>query len=556
MCHRSNASLRGAFAAIAGACLALAACVGAEPSVPGTSGDAGADADATALVVTGETGVPDAAVAEGEADSGADADATVDEGARESGGDSAADATLGSALDSALDSGPDAMSKSDGCAAADLLCDGGCVANDPHNCGTCGNSCSGGATCDAGACGCTPGAHDCGGTCVSNAAVASCGTSSCAACPVPSGGSATCDGTSCGTSCPGGTSLCGSACVDTTSDKNNCGACSHGCLGGSCLSSQCQPVLLGGDSTGNDVTAYALDATNIYWAELANGGAIVKCPITSGCQSGAIPVLSGGINGGETFSIAVDGTNVYWTDPTNEVAMCPITGCTSRTTFYAPTQDAGYTETPNVVKVDATKVYFSQLNASGSTIKDWYIYACPKSGCPATGASLIAQMPSTSRDFTVGAGFVYTDVSSPAPDGGVIDTLLKCSTNGCSNTPTTLLTMAGPSSSFGPIVGGEIAADSANVYWEDQGNNAIYQCSATGCTTPITLSTSVGGFVVVDSANVYFGANGSVESCAIGGCGQKPASLAQGLSGPGVIGVDSSAVYFFDSAQNVYKIAK
>ena len=42
-----------------------------------------------------------------------------------------------------------------------------------------------------------------------------------------------------GTSCPTGQTMCGSKCVDTTSDPVNCGACGSACEGGTCCSSKC-----------------------------------------------------------------------------------------------------------------------------------------------------------------------------------------------------------------------------------------------------------------------------------------------------------------------------
>src|SRR5262249_46285224 len=44
--------------------------------------------------------------------------------------------------------------------------------------------------------------------------------------------------------CPSGGSRCNGACVDEQSDRKNCGACGHDCLGAVCASGKCQPVTL------------------------------------------------------------------------------------------------------------------------------------------------------------------------------------------------------------------------------------------------------------------------------------------------------------------------
>src|SRR5450755_901596 len=54
-------------------------------------------------------------------------------------------------------------------------------------------------------------------------------------------GSAGTTGAGGSTSCAAAQTVCGSQCVDTTSDSNNCGACGIPCSGGRiCSNSQCQ----------------------------------------------------------------------------------------------------------------------------------------------------------------------------------------------------------------------------------------------------------------------------------------------------------------------------
>ena len=136
------------------------------------------------------------------------------------------------------------------CPTGQTNCSGVCTAtaSDPANCGGCGASCPTGpnasATCAASTCGliCASGYADC-------TAAAGCETSlrtttNCGACGVPctapAGGSASCATGVCTTSCPSGRTLCGSTCVDLTSDEAHCGACGAACtVGRTCTAGAC-----------------------------------------------------------------------------------------------------------------------------------------------------------------------------------------------------------------------------------------------------------------------------------------------------------------------------
>ena len=66
-----------------------------------------------------------------------------------------------------------------------------------------------------------------------------CGTS-CTKCTVPTGGKVECVNGACQKSCVGTQTLCGDACVDTTSSPTHCGRCDHSCGAGQCEGA-CQP---------------------------------------------------------------------------------------------------------------------------------------------------------------------------------------------------------------------------------------------------------------------------------------------------------------------------
>lgn len=139
------------------------------------------------------------------------------------------------------------------CAQSGSVCNGICeeTQSDLKNCGGCGVTCPFGQACNASVCGggCSSGLTACGNTCVNlQTDVNHCGgcANQCiAATTVPNAAPAACQSGTCINSalvCVSGSGLtaCSGACVNTTSDPNNCGACGQVCGGGTtCTNGRC-----------------------------------------------------------------------------------------------------------------------------------------------------------------------------------------------------------------------------------------------------------------------------------------------------------------------------
>jgi hypothetical protein len=125
-----------------------------------------------------------------------------------------------------------------GCSPGNGCCSGACTPLSTElNCGSCGNACSGGKTCQGGVCACPQGQEDCGGVCRDLLTdVANCGLCG-NACALDR----TCVGGEC--VCPSGNTLCNGQCVfcregEAPNPNNNC-QCEVICPPGHTFSSAC-----------------------------------------------------------------------------------------------------------------------------------------------------------------------------------------------------------------------------------------------------------------------------------------------------------------------------
>jgi len=134
-------------------------------------------------------------------------------------------------------------------------CDGACadIMTDAMHCGSCDNACADNLFCQKGecvpACSCAAGmVCDAQGSCVESCGGAACGkdeiccndkcvdknaASSCGTCDnVCSGETSVCNDGACVAQCSEGKELCGTSCIDTQTDNDNCGACGTKCKSG------------------------------------------------------------------------------------------------------------------------------------------------------------------------------------------------------------------------------------------------------------------------------------------------------------------------------------
>jgi hypothetical protein len=132
-------------------------------------------------------------------------------------------------------------------------CSGSCVvlSSSPYNCGSCGNVCGSGQTCNSGVCtgssslSCGPGLMNCGGTCVNRHDDSNCGScgNACGSgkqCFWSTAGDGTLTDIHCDCIAGSGRTLCSASCLNLQSDDSNCGSCGNVCTAGQyCNSGRC-----------------------------------------------------------------------------------------------------------------------------------------------------------------------------------------------------------------------------------------------------------------------------------------------------------------------------
>jgi hypothetical protein len=264
------------------------------------------------------------------------------------------------------------------------------------------------------------------------------------------------------------------ASCDTTklaSDRLNCGACGHSCLGGTCDSNTCQPVMLATGLSG--VQHLALDIDNIYvtrWnGATETNGSIVQIPKNLGL-SNILTEYQVNPDG-----IAVDDTYVYWANfgpsagGAGSVQKVVKSGGTA--TVIANNQSSNG-HGSFVVTVDSINVYWGNY---------FQVMSCPLGGCadPDAGG---AQLATASGVNAIGAsgGVVYWTEG----DGMRVSMILSTNAGG-SSTPLA-------SNQARPL---GLALDTGNalVYWTDSMAGTVMRAPLGGGGSPAIAASSPAG---------------------------------------------------------------
>ena len=264
-------------------------------------------------------------------------------------------------------------------------------------------------------------------------------------------------------------------CVETDSNPDHCGACDHSCLGGECVSGQCQPVIVS-SNPGLPYGHLALDGHAVYWS--AEGRVLTldkKAPIGTepdtlvGPEAGADMLVSApdaiywsgylqGVIGRYQhtvgrdellteaeplpFGIDVDGDELVWVQstPGGEVRTMATNGAGGPTTLATPQN------VPVVAVKDGDHVFYTHRSSS---VGDGGVLTAGglEVATGQKGPSGLAVTPTHAYWITYD-GFVRR---APKQGGGVVETI------------------AGPYG--GGYYVGEVALDATHVYWTGPGKH-------------------------------------------------------------------------------------
>jgi hypothetical protein len=137
----------------------------------------------------------------------------------------------------------------------------------------------------------------------------------------------------------------------------------------------------------------------------------------------------------DVFGMSFDSTNLYWAvnDPAGSVQFTPKGG-----TGATPQSLSAGEVSPIITAVDATNVYWTAQgpdtapsNADYQTFLSGYVATCPKTGCPASGPTMLATglhnpygiaVDDTAIYFTI---FGNSDDANPVPTEGAVMKIAK-----------------------------------------------------------------------------------------------------------------------------------
>jgi hypothetical protein len=271
----------------------------------------------------------------------------------------------------------------------------------------------------------------------------------------------------------GGTPDGGGSCrADLTTDRLNCGACGHSCLGGECLKSRCQPAVVAEDQPGP--LGIAVSAHYVFWVNQAPAGLVRAGKDGSGLK----PLVSPTDQVEDPFDIAADAdeTFVYWSELTkNQVFRKPIAGGAKEPIGIGGPGQAAF------LALEGTQIYVSDFR--------------PDFGSIATDKVLFHEMD-TIAGLAVKDGIVYWG----------LQTMGKI--------------MAGPATgdAIGTVavdaVRGRpmgVAVDEDSIYWIEDGQR-IMQAPKRGGASPVLLYESPQAFgdsdIAADGVAVYWTEHG------------------------------------------------
>lgn len=281
--------------------------------------------------------------------------------------------------------------------------------------------------------------------------------------------------------------------ADKTSDKANCGACGHDCLGGACTASKCQPVQVV-FSASSQPYGLAVDGQNLYYSNVVGdeitGGTVLSVAKDAIGGTGAViakttdPLI---------YDLVSDGTQIY-------IASGSVSYSNGRGSVETFLPDGGARRTisrgsvPRALAVDTLNAYWSSPNDTPITIQG---------------------------------------VAKTAVDAGA--TVVRPNENGAAS----------------------LAISGDRLFWaNDSSGGAVRRCTLAGqtpsCTAPVTVHPNLDGpqAIATNSTLVIYGAAGLLYAQPKSAAGGTPAPFAKNQPQTAGIVADDNDVYWINTGTN------
>lgn len=331
--------------------------------------------------------------------------------------------------------------------------------------------------------------------------------------------------------CESGEDSCDGVCVDLASDPDNCGRCGHGCLGGACVQSTCQPVSLAsglarpqGIAVGPDALYVTLQYEHRI-VRIPKGGGTAETVTTATTSPGAIAASFDGpkrLVWGETRGAA---SNVVFCEvPCESPRKVPAGG-----DVWHVTISGGF-------------AYWATSSDSAGAIR-----RCPVEGC-SVPYEVVTDQPRLHGLVVSGGQLAFGTRSARG-------TVRRASTSGGGLTDL-IRELDQPQA---------LATDGATLFVAARGSNVIARCPLTGCDpgeqATIALAKNPHG-IATDGENVYWSngmaVGGTVAWCPADACSGSGHVLAAEQANPYAIALDDEAVYWTNAVPKgqVMKIAR
>jgi len=331
--------------------------------------------------------------------------------------------------------------------------------------------------------------------------------------------------------------VCSGNCIEDT-DKNNCGACGHSCLGGTCTGGVCKPFTVYNTASTDPIVDFDTDGTAVVWADSFDStinyvAGTAESPVVIASYTTTTGSVSSPVN------VALAGTLADWTQGSGGTSGNAFTGYAK-----AGVANSGMLDPSSLSGAPQGLVF----NGAGD-----YIYFLLSGTSYLT---LIRVPPDDSNELF----FTYQVMSTQGSASLAVDSAGKYAVFGDIQHGEVLVyplngdTATGPS---GYPDSNWVATDGTNAYWSSTvaGKYPILSAPLASPTTVTTLLANAAGLctgMATDGVNVYFIANSVVYYVPV--AGGRPARVLASIAGTEHLKFRGSGV-FFDDGTKVWEVA-